>query len=467
MQLTLQIVITDESGVSRTEELMTLQRSGDALNDIGLSVSESKRLLNTVQQSVVQQQADEYTRQHIQCPHCLAARRIKGQQKIQYRTLFGVIPVSGLRVYRCRCEESAAKTVSLLSDWAGDHTHPALKYIETRWASLISYEMTTRLLKDVLPVGHSLNASTVRNHLCQVAQRLDAEAESHSGFLSGCPRDWGNLPKPEKPLVVGIDGGYVRDRDDKKRNFEIIAGKSFSVGTPADTRRFGFVQKDNCHPERRLMAHLSAQGMQANQQIFFLSDGADNLRELQFGMYSESIHVLDWFHITMRLTVLMQYAKGLQASDLEAGSKVSALLESSKRYLWHGNVVAALEHIDDCVMYCDDPELNYANLKSLQKQLDEMYTYIRNNQMMIPNYGEMRRYGEPVSTAFVESTINEVIARRMAKKQQMQWSRKGAHYLLQTRTAVLNNELQDKFASWYPGFTIDEQSGGKLSAIAA
>lgn len=63
-------------------------------------------------------------------------------------------------------------------------------------------------------------------------------------------------------------------------------------------------------------------------------------------------------------------------------------------------------------MYCDNPELNYANLKSLQKQLDEMYTCIRNSQMMLPNYGKMRRYGEPVSTTFVESTINEVIARR-------------------------------------------------------
>lgn len=163
----------------------------------------------------------------------------------------------------------------------------------------------------------------------------------------------------------------------------------------------------------------------------------------------------------------MQYAKGLQASDPETDSKVLALLESSKRYLWHGNVIAALEHIDECSMYCDDPDLSYAGLKSLQKHLDEIYTYIRNNQMMIPNYGEMHRYREPVSTAFVESTINEVIARWMAKKQQMQWSRKGAHYLLQTRTTVLNNELQDKFACWYPGFAMGEKNGGKASAMAA
>lgn len=168
----------------------------------------------------------------------------------------------------------------------------------------------------------------------------------------------------------------------------------------------------------------------------------------------------------MRLTVLMQYAKGLQTSDPETGSKVSAFLESSKRYLWHGNVVTALEHINGCSIYCDVPDLNYTNLKSLQTYLDKMYTYIRKNKMMIPNYGEMHRYGEPVSTSFVESTINEVIARRMAKKQQMQWSRKRAHYLLQTRTAVLNNELQDKFCSWYPGCTIDDQNGGKLSAMA-
>lgn len=39
----------------------------------------------------------------------LTKRRIKGQQKPQYRTLFGVILVSGLRVYRCHCEEKCNK----------------------------------------------------------------------------------------------------------------------------------------------------------------------------------------------------------------------------------------------------------------------------------------------------------------------------------------------------------------------
>jgi len=51
----------------------------------------------------------------------------------------------------------------------------------------------------------------------------------------------------------------------------------------------------------------------------------------------------------------------------------------------------------------------------------------------------------------VESTVNDIISRRMVKKQQMRWSKKGAHLLLQVRTKTLNNELGDKFREWYPG----------------
>ena len=56
---------------------------------------------------------------------------------------------------------------------------------------------------------------------------------------------------------------------------------------------------------------------------------------------------------------------------------------------------------------------------------------------------------------FVESTINEVVTKRMVKKQQMQWTQQGAHNLLQTRMAVLNDELHEYFEHWYPGLKIE------------
>jgi hypothetical protein len=65
---------------------------------------------------------------------------------------------------------------------------------------------------------------------------------------------------------------------------------------------------------------------------------------------------------------------------------------------------------------------------------------------------DSRRQGETISTAFVESTINQVVSRRFVKKQQMQWTLRGAHLLLQTRTKILNDELDETFRRWYPKF---------------
>jgi hypothetical protein len=67
---------------------------------------------------------------------------------------------------------------------------------------------------------------------------------------------------------------------------------------------------------------------------------------------------------------------------------------------------------------------------TLLKKLEELEIYIRNNAGFIRNYGERRRYGETISTAFVESAVNQVVSKRMVKKQQMRWSQQGAHLLL-------------------------------------
>jgi hypothetical protein len=80
----------------------------------------------------------------------------------------------------------------------------------------------------------------------------------------------------------------------------------------------------------------------------------------------------------------------------------------------------------------------------------QFHTYITANEDFIPNYGDRYRYGEVISTAFVESTVNQVISRRFAKKQQMRWTKKGAHLLLQVRAQVLNEDLRPTFERWYP-----------------
>lgn len=53
------------------------------------------------------------------------------------------------------------------------------------------------------------------------------------------------------------------------------------------------------------------------------------------------------------------------------------------------------------------------------------------------------------------ATVNAVISKRFAKKQQMQWSRMGAHLLLQTRTQTLDGSLRSTFRQWYPGMSND------------
>ena len=99
--------------------------------------------------------------------------------------------------------------------------------------------------------------------------------------------------------------------------------------------------------------------------------------------------------------------------------------------------------------YDEKPDKKSKRYK-LWKWVDEFYTYIESNKPYIPNYSERYRYGEIISSSFVESTVNEVISRRMVKKQQMRWTQEGAHRMIQVRTTTLNDELKDAFLKWYP-----------------
>ena len=51
---------------------------------------------------------------------------------------------------------------------------------------------------------------TVRRTTLDVARRCEAElGPEQPMFIDGCQAEWEELPRPNLPLVVGLDGGYV------------------------------------------------------------------------------------------------------------------------------------------------------------------------------------------------------------------------------------------------------------------
>lgn len=78
-------------------------------------------------------------------------------------------------------------------------------------------------------------------------------------------------------------------------------------------------------------------------------------------------------------------------------------LESVKWNLWHGNVLHALQRVDDLDDDLEMLEENPANKPKLLKAAREFRSYIEANQAFIPNYGDRYRHGDrsiipPVTT---------------------------------------------------------------------
>jgi len=464
MRVKLQLVICHDDGHEETvTDVITLNKNHQRIEHLGLTMAESKQLLSTLQRHLLQQQVHTFLHTSSTCQDCNTPLTLKAHGSRSFRTLFGTFKLPSPRLELCPCKRPEPSSFRPLSALLTDSVAPELLYMEAKWSSLVSYGMSLDALQDFLPLDRTLDVKTVRYDTLKVAKRMEAElGEERSGFIEGDPRDWERLPTPEGVFTVGIDGGYVRHWLDKKHNFEVIVGKSIlsfqedeEDRTPS-LKRFGFVQTyDDAKPKRRLHEVLHAQGLQMNQEMTFLSDGDDTLRALQMEMSPKATHILDWFHRTMKLTVLGQFGKGLVQCEAVLGEQIRDQIERLKWSLWHGQVDKALGKIDDLKTSIAPFEETYARFPRLIKALAELHTYIVHNRDVIPNYGERYHHGEAIATGFVESTVNEVVSKRFCKKQQMQWSKEGAHLLLQTRVRTLNGELGAIFKRWYPDMDLE------------
>ena len=263
-------------------------------------------------------------------------------------------------------------------------------------------------------------------------------------------------------IIVGIDGGYLRNWHDKQKKFEVIVGKS--MAEDCDDRYFGLVRSQDADPKRRFCEMLRRQGLPVDQPVTVLTDGGDSVRALVGDLPAGSEHHLDWFHVAMRMTVLGQYAKGLTHYNPLEAAALQDRLERIQWRLWHGDADEALSRAGELAGDVAALTSPYSGLTRLVKATTGLVTYIGNNTAAIADYSDRWDHGEIIS--FAEATVDLVVSRRFAKKQQMQWSKKGAHRLLQTRTRTLDGTLHDLFTTWYPAMPANDGQPLPFTAAA-
>ena len=298
----------------------------------------------------------------------------------------------------------------------------------------------------MLPVGGAVNAGTVRNRTHRVGERMarlrPAEAPDP------------DIDAVTPAVVIGLDGGYLRSRHRRpERNFEVVAGKV--LNRDGSQHRFAFARNGNSANE--FAEALVTAGVRTGTPATVLSDGDAGLWKLQRQVMPEATPVLDWWHIAMRFEHALQAARGLGANTPAGHLRGYAVrdLEGAKWLLWHGRSSSCLERLTKLAGWFGAPHVrNTLGALTSEKYIRELIQYLRANRCALVNYGHRRHARLPISTAFVESAVNEIVSKRMIKKQQMRWNRWTVQPFLDVRTAVLNGTLQGSFKRRYPAFRI-------------
>jgi len=88
MKFLIQLVTESEVG-QHVQEIACLERKEHRLEEVGLALREAKKLLGAIQQTMVEQQVEEYLETQRSCPHCGKIRAQNGSHTLTFQTLFG------------------------------------------------------------------------------------------------------------------------------------------------------------------------------------------------------------------------------------------------------------------------------------------------------------------------------------------------------------------------------------------
>jgi hypothetical protein len=421
--------------------------------DLGMRLEEGKAVLASIQNLIVQADADSRARPT--CPACGATRRLKDYRNRRIDTVFGRVSMR-LRRTSGDCTHDSAE-----SGMHRSRSTPEYDALRSKLAAELSYRKARAFLSMTLPVSTGLAPATVRAHTFRTANRL---ARLHTVAPNG---------GQSHELTLGLDTAFIRScSNEGNRHIPVVVGEVASQHGEASV--FAAVAHCGGSQAELIRANLQAHGHAADTAVTVFTDGEDGLRLLaRQALRGPIAPVLDWFHIAMRIQHIRRLSRGLTTrlpSHASATLVVKQELDLMRWRLWNGRANAVNEcinHVSDAIgSFRRNPPARRARIavSGLLTMLYDLRRYVLGNAHLIIDYASSQRAGRSISTARVESAVNRLVNRRMNKSQQMRWSPRGAHLLLQVRAAVLNGEFDAKLAR--PEVISDNESHPPMARAA-
>ena len=268
------LVAEQHPGVVTETELACLERDEDVgLADLGLRLDEAKQFTAALQTAIVPAQMAVLGECPRTCEACGRRLAAKGHYGATLRSLFANVSIQVRRLFVCPCQDGKgeAKSFAIL-DLGKDAVTPELAYVTARYAALALFGKVAALLSELLQLGGTQHASTVRNRTLRVGVEV---VQAHAAEVAGRP-----AAQATGPVVVGLDGGSVRDRHrDEERRFKVISGKV--IGADGAQHRFAFVRDGQVPASEAFRQALAAAGVGADTPATVLCDADAELWRLQ------------------------------------------------------------------------------------------------------------------------------------------------------------------------------------------
>jgi hypothetical protein len=216
----------------------------------------------------------------------------------------------------------------------------------------------------------------------------------------------------EKPLIVGIDGGWVKGWKENP-GFEIKCATVATGSGPGPGKkrhlkdRVGYACTGSLEEFRKRISVLAIKNGYRSASIrIFVSDGATWISKMINDWFPEALHVLDMFHLKQKVIALF----GIRAEGAELLAKEQTLKAC---------VSYNAERILGAIMSWIPPS------PEKEERRNELVAYIEHNAQAINNHRHVSIHG----SGWIEKGVDLMVSRRM-KNRGMAWTERGSAHIV-------------------------------------